>query len=740
MLRVPLLTNIYSSYIKRPNSLQKCCHRRNDAYSFIVMSFHINKKITMKHLLHTVFFLLLTFVIQTTRAQVTKLSNNSNIQFGLALNGKFVMADKAGGLWATDGTAANTKKFTTKVVVNSDSGSAAVIGNKLYFSGKTAAGGTELWVTDGTDAGTTLVKDIKTGTGNSYPQNFSVIGNTIYFSADDGTHGTELWKTNGTTAGTTLLKDVRTGAAGGLDSTEFFINGNLFFFLADDGSHGLEIWRSDGTDAGTKLLRDIVTGINAPVYSTFTALGNKTIFQVAVGDLITGTEQLWSTDGTTATLLKDFGAFTAVPSLGYATFKNKVYLSSTSFLTGATGLWATDGTIAGTAHVKDIDAGGGSTITLFGAAIFANRFMFAGNKADKGYEPFTSDGTDAGTDMLTDINPGEASSSPYILTHYNTQGTFTNALYKGNIFMLADDGTHGMELWISDGTKANTKLVKDIKPGQEGSVENLSFYYYTSAGLFFGADDGTHGMELWKSDGTTGGTGMVKDINTGAGSSTPAFIGIFNNHLYFTADDGDNANGNVDLYMVDASTPALPVTLTSFTAAPVKQDVLLNWETSAEINTSHFTLQRSADGSQFTGIGTVQAAGNSTVKHQYTYLDAGALNTQASVLYYRLQTTDKDGKQYYSAIVPVKINGSGITARVYPNPATDFVVVNYNLQNSSKATLRITDAGGKQVLAKQLSNTGNGQTSVDVKALPAGVYYIQVVTDKGVQTARFIKQ
>ena len=72
----------------------------------------------------------------------------------------------------------------------------------MYFQGSTNSTGAELWKTDGTAAGTSMVKDIRSGTTSSYPGPFFVFNDEVHFEIDMGLNGIDIWKTNGTSSGT----------------------------------------------------------------------------------------------------------------------------------------------------------------------------------------------------------------------------------------------------------------------------------------------------------------------------------------------------------------------------------------------------------------------------------------------------------------------------------------------------------------------------------------------------------
>ncbi len=100
------------------------------------------------------------------------------------------------------------------------------------------------------------------------------------------------------------------------------------------------------------------------------------------------------------------------------------------------------------------------------------------------------------------------------------------------VFFTATDGTHGRELWATDGTPVGTRLVRDIRPGSGGSAPRS----LTRVGdrLYFSADDGSHGRELWISDGTREGTRLVRDLTPGAKGSGDLQIAALGEHAYFS--------------------------------------------------------------------------------------------------------------------------------------------------------------------------------------------------------------
>ena len=114
----------------------------------------------------------------------------------------------------------------------------------LLFKADDGTHDEELYKSDGTVAGTVLVKDINPS-GSSNLDNLFVIGTTAYFQATDGTNGYELWKSDGTSAGTVMIKNI--DPSSGSYPHAFIAIGSTLYFNGDDGTNGRELWKSDGT-------------------------------------------------------------------------------------------------------------------------------------------------------------------------------------------------------------------------------------------------------------------------------------------------------------------------------------------------------------------------------------------------------------------------------------------------------------------------------------------------------------
>ena len=134
----------------------------------------------------------------------------------------------------------------------------------LFFNADDGAHGKELWRSDGTATGTALVKDIDPGSGSSlpapapepYPAQMANVNGTLFFTANNGVSGSELWRSNGTAAGTVLVRDIQPGSKGSTPFRWAGVNGTLFF-AADDGTRGFELWTSTGM--GAEVQRPLAT-------------------------------------------------------------------------------------------------------------------------------------------------------------------------------------------------------------------------------------------------------------------------------------------------------------------------------------------------------------------------------------------------------------------------------------------------------------------------------------------------
>ena len=404
------------------------------------------------------------------------------------------------------------------------------LGTKVLFFADDGTHGRELWITDGTQAGTKLVKDIDTGSASGININTNpaaqsqvtfeqpvVVNGVMFFAANDGNGGNELWKTDGTTAGTVLVKSFNADTKNYVPSYMVNFNGELYFvangmsgFVQGTSASGPQIWKSDGTASGTVQVTNIAPS-NTPDPSdgpanafSLTVAGNNLFFDWYNGNDNDLTDK-----------------------------ETQLYVINAAH---PTGLELTTNAIGSPTNLANVNG----------------ELYFAMNDGVHGEELWKSDGTVAGTVMVADIAPETAqnpqgpnapSSAPFDFTYF-----------KGDVYFAADDGTHGTELWKTDGTAQGTVMVKDIgQPDQNNNPQGSGLFNpeLTVVGneLFFAAEDsavlpGDHGMELWETDGTTAGTTMVKDINPGINGSDPSALTNIGGVLYFGVQSSGDGQGN----------------------------------------------------------------------------------------------------------------------------------------------------------------------------------------------------
>ena len=577
-------------------------------------------------------------------------------------------------------------------VPDMDLNSSATTTGKIFFQSKfNSPIVSTLWVTEGTAATTVKLLDNQT----SCPM--IQFKDKIYFRRISDL-GSELWTSDGTVTGTYMVKDINTTVSG-LTNTPLITNGAQTIFAVRDAVAGIEPFVTDGTVEGTRRLKNLTAGaasgfaynvieINGMlVFAAIDTNGKMQFFrsdgteggttpitsftEVKTGPIIVRhsdgkrcffhvtnpgfTSSLFISDGTPAGTqeLMNFG----MSMYGYGFKLEKMAMGTDrlyfSLSNEGEDLWMSNGTVAGTVKVADM-------VDMNELTAVGDKVYFVGQPGTEAseVEVFVSDGTAAGTKMIKDIN-GSKSSGAMGLTPFNDRV----------VFAATDDAT-GREMWISDGTEAGTTLVKDVFPGSEGSIYNSEFGVFQDH-VYFVAGDGVHGTELWRTSGTPESTTLFKDIVPGEGSSLPASFKSLNDKLYFQAYTPEHG---FEVWSTDGSVDNTKLLV----------DVIPGPEYSNPF---------------------------------------GFIDVNDKLVFYA--DTQSNGVQLWSYTTNSKVTGvedleAGFS--IYPNPSTGIYRIRLNDSFAKDAQVQVFSIDGRAIAGAMMDNDGR----LNLGNSPAGVYVIKI--------------
>lgn len=406
-------------------------------------------------------------------------------------------------LYRTDGTKANTKLIMD---LKSNAGSKSFYSNSLYFNGKLyISTASDVWVTDGTTAGTIQLTSV--GQPAYYAalpeKKFNMVaynGKVYFFAGTFGGDVFELWETDGTKAGTKTITNWNVADKFQQAKNLLIHNGKMYFTQGGP----MRLYESDGTTTGTKL----ATPANNLGYaiSGYMIAYQGTLYMNAVNgdDYPDAGREFFKFNGSTLELVKDIfpGKNSGQPNnsdpFEFTVSSNgKLYFVAITANPIKAGLFISDGSASGTTLLKETTAG----IDIIGD--LHGKILFTYNDATAGRELWITDGTVAGTQMVTDINPS-GSGIPYEKPLWEDDASHekrfmqNHFIYKDKYYFAGDDGVHGIEPWVTDGTAGGTKMIGEIGVNPTSTASSkLSWIFVNDDKLWVTAGDGTNEGELY---------------------------------------------------------------------------------------------------------------------------------------------------------------------------------------------------------------------------------------------------
>ena len=542
----------------------------------------------------------------------------------------------------------------------------------------------------------TKVAEINTGSNSSNPRYFMEYNGELYFNASVSFQQ-RLYKTSG--SGATLVADIN-GNSVGYNPKPLKVINNKLLFHASSQAHGGELFITDGTSSGTEVLLDIYPGPNGS----------------SVSDNI------------------DF----------YAEFNNELYFWARE-TSGPFSLWKTNGTVAGTVKIVDpIFSGGPTYMTTYNGKIYFTAYSGPAQNP----ELYVTDGTTSGTGLFLEINPSTVNT---LAAGSNPNDLF---VYDGYLFFSADDGTHGRELWRSDGTAVGTKMVADIFPNtlnpafEKGSspdnfIEFNDELYFSARGYDEGLNQIT-GTELYKYTNANG-VNRVKDfytgnLNSGIGSNNPFFI--LNNELYIKAQDGTESSNNFEIWKTDGTENGTIKVINATSLNNVspnfslqdKTFIVLNNKLIFEHNTQQIWVTDGTNSGtqQLTNMGInnvpIGVLAFQPIVYNNEIYFGGNYPTQGVELW-KLTDNSLSTKDYNNAITQ-KLN-------IFPNPASNIVTIKMDDEIEIE-NVEIYNLIGKKVISENVNNQKN--IELNVSNLSKGIYVVKAKVNNFIISKKLIIQ
>jgi ELWxxDGT repeat protein len=446
-------------------------------------------------------------------------------------------------LWRTDGTAEGTDivlDIQPNLLVSSFCFPNPMISNgDLMFLCANDGINITLWVANAQDG--SVEKILIDGMDAVLPEFFHPLGDKMVFAGTRQQYGIEFYISDGTEEGTFMLKDIYEGSISSAPNffpeIQYFEFDGKLVFRANDGIHGYELWITDGTQDGTKMIMDFNASSQSSSYGEdYAALEEKLFFSLFNQN--TMSYEIWVYNSSTeqAEKLNDVVVSEDIAQTELlGAFNGKVYF------TGSVGtahfLWETDGSSEGTTAIFEFD----EPLSAFEPSNLVgiqNDYLVFSTISNEETEFWRTDGTAGGTFKLGD--PDSALSSLNTL--------FTCNL--GNKMLLRCYGSNGEDqMWVTDGTITGTKKLADVRVAYLNDFSQDQHVPYEEkiidGVLYFGGITDVAGYELWRTDGTVDGTFMVEDFIPGPGSFGPKSIIRLGNQVLF---EGNTPETGYELY------------------------------------------------------------------------------------------------------------------------------------------------------------------------------------------------